>query len=306
VARGYWNVRRLVILREVQQASLQRMIDAEQVADGRVKAGLAPPIDRNRATQRKLALMATLESLAGQARAAAAQLAVALGTTDEIELIDEPTIPDTAPVSPTDLVRIALDRRPEVAGAKVTLAMQHQSVVMARSNFFPQLTLFGLFQYGNNQLNISSGSRNFGNAANPFDGLAGQFTAGASLTMNFFDTLNTYTATGDAHYVEQLDKQEVRRFERLVDSDVRAAHANLIKLYTQRTPLVQSRDVARDNLSIVEGRYKNGDALIIEYLDAQIDLANAELQLADVTAQLRAQWLELEAALGLTVGVEHG
>jgi multidrug efflux system outer membrane protein len=293
-------------LRQVQEASLARMAEAEQVAAARVKAGLAPPIDRNRATQRRLALTATLESLAGQAKAAAAQLAVALGTTDEIELVDEPTIPDTAPLSPTDLVKAALGQRPEIAGAKLTLAMQHQAVVMARSNFFPQLSLFGLFQYGNNQLNVSSGSRSFGNAANPFDGLGGQLTVGASLTMNFFDTLNTYTATADAHYVEQIDKQEVRRFERLVDSDVRAAHANLLKLYTQRVPLLASRDVARDNLTIIESRYKNGDALIIEYLDAQIELANAELQLADVTAQLRAQWLELEAALGNTVGVDHG
>jgi len=124
--------------------------------------------------------------------------------------------------------------------------------------------------------------------------------------MNFFDTLNTYTATGDAHYLEEIDKQEVRRFERLVDADVRAAHATLLKLYARRAPLVQARDVARDNLTIVEGRYKNGDALIIEYLDAQIDLANAELNLADVTAQLQLQWYELQAALGFTVGVDHG
>src|SRR5205823_7540887 len=129
------------------------------------------------------------------------------------------------------------------------------------------------------------------------------FTGGASLTMNFFDTLNTYTSTGDAYYQEQWLKQEQRRFERLVDSDVRTAHANLTKLYARRTPLVSARDVAEDNLKIIEGRYKNGDALIIEYLDAQIDLANAELNLADLNAQLQQQWIELTAALGFIVGV---
>ena len=143
-------------------------------------------------------------------------------------------------------------------------------------------------------------------AANPFGNLAGNFTGGAQLTMNFFDTLNTYTATGDAHYLEEVDRQEVRRYERLVDADVRAAQATLLKLYKQRVPLTAARDVARDNLTIVQGRYKNGDALIIEYLDAQIDLANAELTLADVTAQIQLQWYELQAALGFTVGVEHG
>jgi outer membrane protein len=306
VTRAYWNVRRLLILRDVQQASLQRMVDAEAVADARLRAGLAPPIDRNRATQRKLTQMATLEDLTGQARTAAAQLGVALGLPDELELVDDIHIPDVPPPSPVELVRDAWTRRPEIQNAKLQVEIQHQLVRMARSGFFPQLTLYGLFQYGNNQFNVGTGARSVGQAANPFSGMSGNLTVGAQLSMNFFDTLNTYTSTADAHYLEEINKQEVRRFERLVDSDVKAAHANLLKLYARRAPLQSARDVASDNLKIVEGRYKNGDALIIEYLDAQIDLANAELQLADVTAQLQLQWYELQAALGFIVGVDHG
>jgi outer membrane protein TolC len=306
VARDYWRVRSLLIQRDVQQSALQRMADAEAIADGRLRAGLAPPIDKNRATQRKLAQMATLEDLAGQAQTALAQLTVELGLSGEIELVDDVVVPDQAPASPADLVRDALERRPEVKNAKLQVEIQHQQVVIARSNFFPQLTILGNFQYGNNVLNIASNTRTSAPSANPFSNLSGAFYGGANLTMNFFDTFNTYTATGDARYQEEINRQELRRFERLVDSDVRGAYATLLKLYAQRTPLTQARDVARDNLTIVEGRYKNGDALIIEYLDAQIDLANAELSLASVTAQLQLQWYELQAALGFTVGVDHG
>jgi outer membrane protein TolC len=306
VARAYWNVRRLGILRDVQKAALQRMVDAEAVAAGRVKAGLAPPIDQNRATQRKLTQMAALEDLEGQERVAVAQLGVALGSDEPLELVDNPEIPATLPATPAELVRDALGRRPEVRNAKLQAAIQHQNVVIARSNFYPQLTLFGLFQYGNNQFNIGSGVKNVSQAANPFSGLSGSFTGGAQLSMNFFDTLNTYTATGDAHYLEEIDRQEVRRFERLVDSDVRTSYANLTRLYRRRVPLLAARDVAADNLKIVEARYKNGNALIIEYLDAQIDLANAELALADITSQLQLQLYELQASLGFVVGVDHG
>jgi outer membrane protein len=231
---------------------------------------------------------------------------VLLNINDELELVDDVVVPEQPPASPVELVRDALGRRPEVKNAKLQVEVQHQLVRMARSGFFPQLTLFGLFQYGNNAFNVGTGARSLSSAANPFGNLSGNFTAGAQLTMNFFDTLNTYTATADAHYLEEVNKQEVRRFERLVDADVRSAYETLLKLYKQRTPLLAARDVARDNLTIVEGRYKNGDALIIEYLDAQIDLANAELNLADVTAQLQLQWYELQAALGYTVGVDHG
>jgi outer membrane protein TolC len=306
VARAYWRVRTLLIQRDVQQQALQRMVDAEAIAAGRVRAGLAPPIDKNRATQRKLAQMATLEDLEGQARAASAQLAVSLGVPGELELVDDIRVPDQPPASPVELVHDALVRRPEVTNAQLQTAIQHQQVVMARSNFFPQLTIVGDFQYGNNVFNIASNTRTSLPSANPFSGMSGAFYGGVSLTMNFFDTFNTYTATGDARYQEKINQQEVRRFERLVDSDVRGAYQTLVKLYKQRAPLIQARDVARDNLTIVEGRYKNGDALIIEYLDSQIDLANAELSLAGVTAQLQLQWYELQASLGYIVGVDHG
>ena len=76
----------------------------------------------------------------------------------------------------------------------------------------------------------------------------------------------------------------------------------LLHLYAQRAPLLKARDVARDNLTIVENRYKNGDALIIEFLDSQIDLEGAERLLADLTAQLQLAWLELDASLGKIVG----
>jgi outer membrane protein len=306
VARLYWNVRRFLILRDVQQTSLQRMIDAESIAAARVKAGLVPPIDKNRATQRRLTQQATLEDLQGQANAAAVQLAVALGLHDEVDLVDNPELPPAAPSSPVELVAEAWKRRPEVKNAKLQVELQHQQVRIARSTYFPQLTLTGNFQYGNNVFNIASNTRTNASAANPFSGVVGAFYGGASLTMNFFDTLNSYTATGDAYYQEQFLRQETRRFERLVDSDVRTAHANLVKLYARRGPLTSARDVAEDNLKIIEGRYKNGDALIIEYLEAQIDLATAELNLADLNAQLQQQWIELSAALGFIVGVDHG
>ncbi|HEX8714568.1 MAG TPA: TolC family protein, partial [Solirubrobacteraceae bacterium] len=94
VARAYWNVRRLYMLRDVQQEALQRMVDAEAIADARVKAGLAPPIDKNRATQRKLTQMATLEDLVGQAHEAEARLGVTIGINEPLELVDEVNVPD--------------------------------------------------------------------------------------------------------------------------------------------------------------------------------------------------------------------
>ena len=61
--------------------------------------------------------------------------------------------------------------------------------------------------------------------------------------------------------------------------------------------------MARDNLTILEARYKNGDALVIEFLDAQIELVNAERQIADVTRSCSWRGIELRGVAGQVVGV---
>ncbi len=302
VARAYWAVRRLSLVRDVQADALTRLIDAEKVTDARVQAGLAPPIDRNRATLRRLQQQATLADFRGQVREAMVQLAVTLGVNDDLELTDAPTVGDQAPPSIESLLLEAKKGRPELAIARLQSEAQHYAVRVAQSNYYPQLGLFGLFQYGNNSLNFSSGVRNSTDVANPFSNLSGNLTLGAQLNMNFFDTLNTWTGTRDAKYEQARLYAEERRFGRIVESDVRQEQAKVEHLFGRRAPLVLARDVARDNLSILEGRYKNGDALVIEFLDAQVELSTAESNLADVTAQLFLAWLELSASLGQIVG----
>jgi outer membrane protein TolC len=94
----------------------------------------------------------------------------------------------------------------------------------------------------------------------------------------------------------------VRLARRTVEVDVRVARARLDHLYGQRAPLAAAIEVARDNVAILQARYKNGDAMVIELLQAQIDLTTVERQLADLGTQIRLAWLELDAALGNIVG----
>ena len=89
---------------------------------------------------------------------------------------------------------------------------------------------------------------------------------------------------------------------RLVEADVRTVHARLQRLYAAREPLVRTRDLAKDTLDIIERRYRNGEALILDYLDAQFDLLNADIDLADSGAAIAQTWGELWAATGRIPG----
>lgn len=302
VARAYWQVRRLALLVDVQRNSIDRLREAEAVADGRVKAGLVPPIDRNRAALRRLNAEAQLADLVGQLREASVQLGVSLGVSDDVQLTDEPLVPPGLPPPVDGLLADAHSGRAEIAQARLNAEAQHQAVRIAMSNFYPQLNGFGLFQLTNNAFNPVSGSRAITNVANPFAGISGNLTLGLTLSMNFFDTLNTWTTSRDARYEEARLYEEKRRVVRVIDADVRAAHAHVERVFRRRQPLEAARDIARDNLAILQARYQNGDALIIEYLDGQNDLINAEQQLVDATAQLTQAWLELEASLGRVLG----
>jgi outer membrane protein len=303
VARAYWQVRRLGLQLEVQNAALDRMKEAEAVAGARVKVGLAPPIDQNRAIQRRLQQVATIEDLKGQVREASVQLAVSLGVSDELELVDSPPLPPEVPPSVDALLADARGGRPELKSAALQLEMQHQRVRMARSGYYPQLSANALLQFGNNPYVPGAGASVTSSTANPFSNTTGVLTLGATLTMNFFDTLNTYTASRDAEYEAARLEGERRRVGRVVEADVRTAHERLRHLWAFRSPLVAAREIARDNLRIVESRYKNGEGTILELFDAQLSLADAERQLSDVTAQQQLAFIELEAALGRVVGV---
>ena len=301
-ARSFWMVRRLELLLDVQRAQLGRVLESEAVANGRVKAGLAPPIDRNRATVRRLQQAAQVLEYEGEIKENESQLGVALGLQGGFKLEGDYTFPDAIPTTAEALVETARHDRPEIRVARLQLDAARQTIRIARANFYPQLAGVGLFQYGNNQFSIGTGARGVSSQANPFSGLSGSLTVGGSLNYNFFDMLTTYTIQKDAQYDAARLGAEQRRVERVIDTEVVAAHAKVTRLFSKRAPLRDSIDLARDNVKILEARYKSGDALIIELLDAQVDLAAAEASLVDVESQLELAWIELRAAMGEVPG----
>jgi outer membrane protein len=303
--QSYWAVRRIELQREVSAQALGRYEEAVAVVSSRVRAGLAPPVDANRIETRRQRERARLVGLEGTAREARAQLAVALGYGGaELVLTEAPEVPPPPPAGPGEvdnLLRTALQARPELRAARrQTLALEDQ-VKMARSAYWPQLNAVGSFQYGTTY-STSLAQYLGGGAANPFSSLAGQFFIGATLSVNLFDTLNTRTQVRDAEYQVALQRQEERRLGRLTEADVRTVHARLQRLYAAREPLIRTRDLAKDTLDIIERRYRNGEALILDYLDAQFELLNSDIELADSGAAIAQTWGELWAATGRIPG----
>jgi outer membrane protein TolC len=299
VLRSYWAVRRVELQAAVSEQALQRYRDGVTVVKARVSAGLAPPVDENRMETRRLREEARLADLRGTAAEARTQLAVALGMGGtELELTEKVDLPASPPASAAAADRLlaeATRHRGELQQARLQTLAARQQVRMVRSAFFPQLTAFALLQYGNNPYVMLSDP-------NPFANSSIGFSFGAMLSINLFDTLSTTTSLRDARHVVAQQEQEERRLGRLVEADVRAGHVRLVRLYRAREPLVKTVALARDTVSIIERRYKNGDATILDYLDAEFELLSSELELVGSSAAIALAWGELSAATGRLPG----
>ena len=98
---------------------------------------------------------------------------------------------------------------------------------------------------------------------------------------------------------------ELERAGRIVESDVRGARAKVIRFHQVRAQLRSAEEVAHDNVAIIQKRYENGEALVFELLDSELELLDLERRLADAESELELSWLELDASLGVVIGVKQ-
>jgi len=302
VLRAYWSVRRVELQQQVSRQAIARFQEAVQVVTARVRAGLAAQADINRMETRRQNELARMADLTGSANEARAQLAVALGLgATPVQLTETTDMLPPPPSSPEEVDQIlntAYRERPDLRAMQAQVLAAAAMVRMARSTFFPQLSLSSLMQFSNNPFNPLVGARAANQSADPFANITGSLFVGGTLSLNLFDTLNSYTGLRDAQLEHRRVIEENRRIGRLVEADVRALHARLSRLYNTREPQLRSREIARDNLDISERRYKNGDISLLDFIDSQVELLNAEINLANTAASIAQTWSELYLASG--------
>ena len=296
-ARAYWSVRRVSLLADVTETAIRRLERAEAATKARVDAGLAPPLDANRALSRRRLQEAQLIDSRGQQRELESQLAILLGLDVPIALVEAPVLDKRVPIE-DELLAEARARRPEVKEIDARLEAQHESIRFALSDYYPQLGVFGLFQLGNNPSLAGAGNRAVFASANPFGSFVGDLQLGVQLSLNIFDTMNTWTAVKRERIEAARLAQEKLRILRVVDTDVRTAHAKLVRLVGLIQKLDAAREIAQDNVQISETRYQDGDALVLDLLEAQLELFDVERQRTDALVEHMTARSEIDAAIG--------
>jgi len=265
VAQGYFQLRALDADLEISRRTVKSFQDTLDLFQHKFEGGAASGLEVARARAALENVAATIPDLRRQIVAQEAALNLLLGRNpgpiDRGSTLAEQFDP---PDVPTGLPSQLLERRPDVHQAEEALIAANANVGVAKANFFPTISLTGLFGGISPQLSeLTAGGKAWSLAGN----LAGPlFTAGR--------LKNEYRAS-----LAQRDQARIA-FEKTITqafgevSSSLSAHQELAKAYESQ---LNSVEAYRESVQLSTIRYDSGLASYLEIIDAEIQMYPAEL-----------------------------
>ncbi|MBL8600815.1 MAG: TolC family protein [Myxococcales bacterium] len=273
------NARAVVAQREAQL----------QIAEGLVRNGARPPIERIRAEVNLDAARLDLVSTEAREETDRATLAAAIGL-DPVVTVDVAPLPEDAFAvddDPARAAQLALAARPEFAAARARLEQAQAQRDASQAQRRP--TLAATAQAGASYTEVVTG-RGLG-------GLSENASAGLSLSWPVFD------ATARANI--QVAERNVATAQATLDAQslqVRAAAVQAaLATRSSRAALAQAErlaTLAAANLEQAEGRYRNGAGTLLEMVDAQAADQSARVSVVRARLSFALARLQLVSAVG--------
>ena len=199
-----------------------------------------------------------------------------------LSLTENTLPPEVPPGLPSDLI----ERRPDIRAAENSLVAANARISVAKKAFFPRISLTAFLGFESGQLTeLFSGSRNvwnvFGEITQPiFTG--GRLKSNVRLTQAERDFL-------------LIDYQKTIQSAFREVSDSLIAYQKTREVRTQRALLVET---LRDRTRLSYLRYTGGVATLLDYLDAERELFEAERSLALARRDELLSVVQLYKALG--------
>jgi NodT family efflux transporter outer membrane factor (OMF) lipoprotein len=255
---------------DVVQRSLQSFQRALELTQNRYGAGLTSSADVSQAQSQLRSTQAQLI----EARITRAQLehaiAVLTGFAPSDLALGESTSLPTVPALPELLPATLLERRPDIAAAERRVAAAFAQEGVARSAFFPSLSLSANAGYRGESL------ANLVSAPNLF------WSVGPALALSLFDggarrAAQDQAAAGSAQAVASYRQTVLQALQEVEDNLVLSR-----RLAEERVELAAALDAARSALAVVNNQYRAGTVSYLNVLTAQNSVLSAERSLLDV------------------------
>lgn len=209
---------------------------------------------------------------------------------DDLKLA--PPIPDEA-----DVNAAAQQNNPDIRSAMEALRTANEDVSIARSGYFPQLSLN--WTYGidapqfavNGPLDMALDSpvkpRNLG------------YSAFAMLDIPVWDWLATHDRVKQSQFRKSAAQTTLNQTQKHLLANLKEFYHGADVAWHQLTSLHQSVQTATDSQRLTNLRYQSGEATVLEVVDAQTMLFLAEQAYADGEVRYRATLANLQTLTGV-------
>ena len=286
VASDYFQLLELDAELAISQRTLETRAQSLQLTRHQEDYGTATLLDVRQAEQLVDSVAVSITSLEEQIQQTENAVALLLGRNPEtiprgLSLIEQ-TLPDVPPGLPSAL----LERRPDILATEQALIAANAEIGVARAAYFPQITLTGIIGSQTSSL------------ANLFSGPTNAWTFVPEITQPIFTAGRLKSGVRLAQ--AQRDQAQVA-YERSIATAFREVSDALIAhQWTRASRLDQQRLVAvlQDRKRLAYIRYYGGLDTQLNALDADRDLLQGELTLAQIRYSELVSVVQLYKALG--------
>jgi outer membrane protein len=313
VVGNYWSV---VLARENLDVQRKSLDEAQKSYDHDKKAlslGALPPLDiyrsESQVASRRVGVIQAEYSLKQAAdafrRTIGADLDPAIQPLD-LDLTDRP---EPLGELPTTDIASALARatanRPEFEAIRQQLASDEMSIRLASNNLKPDVELAGF--YTGNGLNNSPAGMDIGLTGSLSQTFHFNYpTYGASLSLNLPVRRHAAQANlADALVGRRRDQYQERQTHQNITLEVTNAVHSLEEAKLTMEAAKVATDLARDTLHADERKYELGAEPVFFVLDAQTQLAQAELNLIQAQVNFQLAVAQLDHATGDLLDHHH-
>jgi len=320
VVTAYWAVVQARGNLQVEQKSLDLADKSYQHDKRALELGALAPLDiyrpQSEVASRHLSVIQGQYAL----KRAEEDLRLAIGADQdpaiyalELDLTENPEpVGDLATPEIADVLKKALEGRPEVAVNGYALANDETSIRYAHNQLRPDLSFQGFFQssgLGGNQYNLETGqliSRGgFGSSFSQLGGF-GFPGYGGQLTLNFpVKNRQAQANLGNALVSRRRDLYSARQTQEDITREVIDAVHQLEEAKLTLVASKDSFDLAQKSLAADQRKYELGAETNFFVLDAQARLAQADLDLLQTQVNYQVARAAVDHAMGSLLDPYH-
>jgi outer membrane protein TolC len=186
------------------------------------------------------------------------------------------------------LIDSAIKNRPEIKAADSRVRASESGVTLAKSSWYPQLSLYANYYYSKPNQRILP-------AQNRFDGT---WDAGINLSLNVWDWLTTKHQTDQAEAQLALAVDGMGIIKDNIILEVTQNYLNLSKANKKIDIAKLIVSQAEENMRVTSQKFRNGLATSSDLIDAEAALISAKTNLTTSLVDYELSKAKLEKSLG--------